>query len=312
MRKLILILFAGVFSFTITLAQDAESDSTAEAGPWKVGGRIGVNFSNVSLSNWAGGGQESVSGTANALFTADYEKDKVKWKNSLELGYGLIQQGEGEVVKSDDQINFASVYTRNFRPKWSYSGTMTFRSQFAPGYNPPDSQTSANLISDWLAPAYFQAAIGIEYSPFDYLQFSFYPATYKLTIVMDQNLADNGDYGVEAAVRDTAGNIITSGENFRSEIGGSFQMVFKKEILKNVELESNLNLFSNYLEDPTVIDVNWVNNLNMKINEFMTASFLTNLIYDQDIKIAAENDPNDVAPRVQFKSVLGIGLAYKF
>jgi hypothetical protein len=104
--------------------------------------------------------------------------------------------------------------------------------------------------------------------------------------------------------------IVTPGKNVRHEIGGSFRFHFKKEVVKNVDFESTLDLFSNYLDSPDAIDVNWVNNLNMKINDFMTASVLTNLIYDQDIKITNEDGVS--AARTQFKSVLGIGVSYKF
>lgn len=300
-------------------SQDSDSTAGDTIPPnWIIGGRVGLNFTNVTLSNWASGGQESYSGTGNFLITANYTKNKASWKNSFEIGYGLIQQGDGALIKSDDKIELSSRFNYKFKPKWSYSNVLTFRSQFAPGYDPPEIQEDSTKISDWLAPGYVQMATGIGYEPTDYLEFMLSPATYKLTIVMDQMLADQGAYGVDAEVlgpdpNNPADTIqITPGKNIRNEIGASFRMNFKKEIVKNVEFESILDLFSSYLQDPTIIDVNWVNNVNMKINDFLTASILTQLIYDQDIKIASENDPNDVAPRTQFKSVLGIGLAYKF
>jgi hypothetical protein len=84
-----------------------------------------------------------------------------------------------------------------------------------------------------------------------------------------------------------------------------------------VTFSTSLELFSNYLKDPQNIDVLWENILNMKVNKFITASITTNLIYDHDIPVPVERTINGVivpgtGPRLQFKEVLAIGLAYKF
>lgn len=319
MKRFYLLFILALLTFLTSFGQEENSPSLDSAASqpdtvknWIIGGRVGLNFTNVSLTNWASGGQESVSGTGNFLIKANYKKNKFKWKNSLEVAYGLIKQGDAPVIKSDDQILLTSELDYNFKPKWSFSNVFTFRSQFAPGYNPPEIQEDSTLISDWLAPGYIQEALGFGYQPTEYFSLFISPLTAKITLVMVQGLADNGDYGVDAAVLDTAGNIISPGKNVRAEIGASFRMNFNKEVVKNVDFESVLDLFSNYLENPDAVDVNWINNLNMKINEFMTASVLTQLIYDQDIKIEAENDPTDIAPRTQFKSVIGVGITYKF
>ena len=64
------------------------------------------------------------------------------------------------------------------------------------------------------------------------------------------------------------------------------------------------------------MDVNWETLTSMKVNEYISATFSTNLIYDDDINIAQNYDENGVAqengPAVQFKHVLGVGLTYKF
>ena len=54
----------------------------------------------------------------------------------------------------------------------------------------------------------------------------------------------------------------------------------------------------------------------MKINEFLSANFITQLLYDDDIKIEVDNNDDgvidEVGPRVQFKTVFGVGLSYRF
>jgi hypothetical protein len=54
----------------------------------------------------------------------------------------------------------------------------------------------------------------------------------------------------------------------------------------------------------------------LKVNDFLSATLSTELIYDDDVMIAVDNNddgvPERTGPRVQFKEVLGIGLNYTF
>jgi hypothetical protein len=47
----------------------------------------------------------------------------------------------------------------------------------------------------------------------------------------------------------------------------------------------------------------------MSVNKYIQASFNTNLIYDDDIKIL--DSDGSVGPRIQFKHVLAVGLVVK-
>lgn len=93
-------------------------------------------------------------------------------------------------------------------------------------------------------------------------------------------------------------------------------MQFAKDIFTNVNFKTKLELFSNYLNNPQNIDVNWECLLSMKVNKYISATVSTQLVYDDDIKIAVDSNNDGLAdkngPRVQFKEVLGIGLSYKF
>jgi hypothetical protein len=146
------------------------------------------------------------------------------------------------------------------------------------------------------------------------------PATAKFTIVNDQDLADAGAFGLEPAKYDSVGGIWMMVEHanlYKYEFGGYLKFTFKKEILKNVTYETKLELFSNYLKDPQNIDVIWDNIINMKVNSFINASITTNMIYDHDIPVPVNRLINGVytpgtGPRLQFKEVLAVGVAYKF
>jgi hypothetical protein len=117
---------------------------------------------------------------------------------------------------------------------------------------------------------------------------------------MDDYLSSLGAFGVDV------------GEKTRSEIGGYIKINYKKEnLVKNVDFDTKLDLFSNYIESPEKIDVNWEMFFDLKINDFLTASLKTHLIYDYDIKFINE-DTGLEEDRVQFKEGFGLGITYKF
>lgn len=281
---------------------------------WKTGGVISINFTQVSLTNWAAGGNNSVSLNGIASLYANLKKGNSTWDNSLDLGYGLLKQGDDGVRKTDDKIDFMSKYGQKAFNHWYYAGLVNFKSQMAPGYNYPDDST---VISRFLAPGYILGAIGMDFKPSDAFTLFISPLTTKMTIVADEKLANAGAFGVEAATYDeTTGKIVTKGKMLRSEFGGYLRAILNKEIMKNIKLQTKLELFSDYVEHPDHIDVNWEVLLALKVNDYISATVSTQLIYDHDVDIAVDENNDGVidafGPRVQFKEVLGIGFTYKF
>ncbi|HEY0031538.1 MAG TPA: DUF3078 domain-containing protein [Bacteroidia bacterium] len=282
---------------------------------WKKGGMTALNFSQSSFTNWAAGGENSLSMTALLTVFANYKRGQTTWDNTLDLAYGLLKSGNTSMRKNEDKIDFSSKYGRTaFHNHWYYTALLNFKSQFDKGYNYPDDST---VISHFMAPAYILGAIGLDYKPNDYFSLFISPITSKTTIVANTQLADAGAYGVAAAEFDTAGVKIKNGEMVRSEFGGYLRMTFKKDIFKNVNFATKLELFSNYINNPQNIDVNWEVLVAMKVNKFLSASISTNMIYDHDIPVPVERDIDGVkvmgtGPRLQFKEVLAIGLSYKF
>ena len=116
----------------------AASASAQQDTVWRRGGLIAINFTQVSLTNWAAGGQNSISGNGIINYFANYKRGKNVWDNNLDLGYGMLIQGNDKARKSDDKIDFSSKYGREAFSHWYYSALFNFRSQFTPGYNYPN------------------------------------------------------------------------------------------------------------------------------------------------------------------------------
>ncbi len=288
MKKSVLTLIAVVSSLGL-LAQE-----TRDTTYWKRNGDFTLNFSQVSFSNWAAGGKNSVSGVGLFNYAANYLKERLAWDNSLNLGYGLLKEGDDSVIKSEDKLEFSSKAGYKMAPesKWFYSGLLNFRTQFANGYKYPN--TNNKKISTLFAPAYLTFALGADYKPSDKFSLFLSPLGSKLTFVMDDELSDEGAFGVDP------GNV------FRAELGGTLKSELKLPLMTNVDMVTGLGLFSNYLHNPQNIDVNWDFRINMKINKYLSANLITNMIYDDDITIDGKNS------LVQLKQLFGAGFSYKF
>ncbi len=305
-----------LFSSTICFSQQTQTDSTnTEEKLWQKGMSGNINFSQVSFSNWASGGDNSISLNAFTHFFANYEKEKTSWSNTLELGYGLMKQGSKGFEKTDDKINFITEYNRQISKKKKclfFHTLIDFRTQFADGFSSEEEERS---ISGFMAPGYLVFAVGLNYKPAKFFNLNFSPATGKSTFVLNQKLANAGAFGVKKALVDDNGNILEEGEKYRLEIGSFLKANFNKEIFKNVTLKSRVELFTNYLKNFGNIDVNWDNTVLMKINSVLSASLIMQLIYDDDITIAELNDQGDIiseAPKIQLKQIFGLGISYSF
>lgn len=287
MKKIALTIMAVMTSLGL-FAQEGRDTSY-----WKRNGDFTLNFSQVSFSNWAAGGKNSVSGVALYNYAANYLKDRLAWDNSLNLGYGLLKEGSGSMIKSEDKLEFSSKAGYKMAPesKWFYSGLLNFRTQFANGYKYPDTD---NKISTLFAPAYLSFALGADYKPSDKFSLFLSPLGSKFTFVMDDELSSIGAFGVDR------------GKKFRAEMGGTLKSELKMPLMTNVDMVTALGLFSNYLHNPQNIDVNWDFRINMKINKYLSANLITNMIYDDDIAIDGKNS------LVQFKQLFGAGFSYKF
>lgn len=306
MRQLITIL-----TLLISLGSFAQ-DSTAAPIPkyWKLKSTYGLNGTQTSFVNWNAGGRNNVSVLGFISASANYKKDRVKWDNNLELALGGLKYIDSAgrkagMQKTDDKIDFSTNFGYKFKEHWYYSFVGGFRTQFMDGFAYPNDSVR---VSTFLAPGYVSLALGIDYTPNDNFSMFISPVAGKITIVNDAVLANAGAFGVDKAEYDGLGNVISAGKRARYEFGAYFKMMYNKEIVKNINFKSKLELFSNYLENPQNIDVNADVLWTFKVNSWFSASLNWTLIYDDDIDIRDRN--GDVGPRTQFKSVLGLGVSY--
>lgn len=283
-------------------------------GYWEKKNKLGLDFNQIAFVNWSAGGDNSISGIIKGDFARKYIKGRLSWDNTLSVRYGINKQSDRELRKTDDVLDFNSVYgyKSSAISDWYYVAKLNFKTQFTDGFNYPNTD---DPISRWFAPAYLFVGIGAEYmAPKSGLKYYISPLTYKATFVMDQTLANQGSFGVDAATKDDLGNIIRKGKRYKAEIGFQLSNEWKKEIFNNIFLEHKLTLYSDYVDRFGNIDVNWELKIDLKVNDYVRANVGTYLLYDDNIKNKVERNGVQVmeGPKVQFKQTLGVGLVYSF
>ncbi len=300
MKKIYSIIILSILSLSVF----AQNDSTSR---WTRAGDFSINFNQVNFSNWAAGGDNSLSGVTLLNYDISYDDGSNSWKNKFILGYGL-QYLQDDYKKTEDKIDLSSLYGRKIGKNWDASFNAFLKTQFAEGF---DGDNDSVYISNFMAPGYIGFGPGFTYKPVEYFSVFMSPATVQFVVVNDQRLADEGAFGVTPAEYDTAGMKIKDGEMMKTQFGASIKAAFKKDIAKNVNLETTLELFSDYLYKPENIIVRWDVIIDMAVNSWLSAKLTTGLIYDDNI-IINDKSGNPLGPRTQFKEMFGLGLGIKF
>lgn len=281
---------------------------------WKIKNSIGFDINEVAFSNWNTGGVSSISGIIKGDFLRIYKTKNVKWVNEFITRYGINKQDGLRVQKTEDAIiyNTSIGYRKNPTSNWYHSAKFNFNTQFSDGYTYPNTDLA---ISGPFAPAYTFLGVGAEYyNKEEKVNFYISPLTMKNTLVLKQRLADQGAFGVVKATYDLEGNMLTRGEKSKTEFGFLITSIYKKEILKNVNFENRLSLYSDYINEFGNIDVDWLLQLDLVVNKYVRTNIGAQIVYDDNIKSKKTVNGEQVTggPKIQLRQVLGVGLVYLF
>lgn len=284
----------------VAQAQDKPAETAAK---WKLSGITGLNLGQTSLTNWAAGGENSMTWNLYLNATANYKGEHWSWDNALITDYGKTFTTSNKWLKSTDKLNLTTKLGRSISRHWNASLMGDFLTQFDRGYdsstNPNEPGNKDRYISKFFSPAYLTVAAGFDYKPNDNFSLLLSPVTGKMTFVLDRKLSDAGSFGVKP------------GKKLFAELGALAVANYKQQLASNINLVTKLTLFTPYDKDFGNIDVNWDMMLAFKINKFLTTTLTTNLIYDDNVKTIDSSGAQRGA-KVQFREVLGLGLAYSF
>ena len=302
MKKIALLLFV-LANFTFVQAQDTEKEiektnDTIEDTGWKTKGIVTLLFNQSSFNNWIAGGEDSFAGTLGINYDFNYKKDDITWDNKILASYGLLQTKTADFAKkTDDRLEFNSIVGKRAFGEWYYSYFLNFRTQFTKGYIYSQDVNGKEIRTEstsFLSPGYLTTGPGIYWTKDANLKINFAPLTSKFTFVDNAYTSGigyvDGDYfGVDA------------NNSMRYELGFYASIYYKLAIMTNVTAENTLNAYSNYLEDPQNVDIDYSLNIIMKVNRFLSANFSFQAIYDDN---AYEG--------FQTRQVFGLGVNFGF
>ena len=195
--------------------------------------------------------------------------------------------------KTNDRFEINSVLGKQATEFWYYSLFLNFKTQLTDGYK--YTATDRTLINKLLSPGYLQSGIGMLWKKSDNLKVNLAPVTAKIVTARKQFTSPTSAnyianfYGVE------------DNKNIRFELGFSANAYAKFNIMDNVSLENILSLYSNYLDKPQNIDIDYTLNAVLTINKYLSTNFTFQAIYD-----------DNAARAVQIREVFGLGVNCKF
>ncbi len=265
---------------------------------WKTGGDFSFQINQSYFDNWAAGGERSWAMGSILNGFAKYNDGVHSWDNTLFMGIGYIGTQGADARKTDDKIELNSKYGRQAYKKFSYAAQMNFKTQMLEGID----VANGLVLSDFMAPAYLNLSLGMDYKPDDRLSVFYSPLSGRIIFVMNDSLSDIGAYGVK------------KGQKIRPELGSYFVVQSKYELVTNVFYQSKLDMFWNYTpenadKDLFNIDVMWDNSLMFKVNSILSFIITANIIYDHDIY---SKDEDGKKHWLQLKQTLGAGITIKY
>ena len=262
------------------LAQSAVSQaSTApdSAKTWKHTMILSTNITQVSFTDWAQGGENSLAYALSLEGKSSYAHGILTWDNSYKFGYGQAKLGSQAIRKTDDKIDLESVLTYKMGAYVNPYVSASLNTQFVEGVTYDDTG-KATPVSNFFDPAYITQTAGVGYQPI-------------------KEVKTRLGFGL----REIVANIYTNyaGGN-KLEVDGGFESVTEVgwTVMENVVLNVKLELFSP-LSKMTLITLRSDNTISARVNKFLAVNFNTQLINDSKVQT-----------RTQIKQTLALGINF--
>ena len=273
--------------------------------PWSIGGDGNFGFTQTYLQNWKKGGKSALSSLMVLKGFANYSRadKKLKWENNAEIRNGWIRPGgkDYELQKNDDKFELTSRVGVSAFKDWFYSAEFNFETQFFKGFNYPTDE-NPDPISAFMAPGKTFWKLGMEYKPNKDFSMLLSPLTIKNVHVRDTVLIDQTKFGVDPDKKSFW------------EPGLNADMKYRMNITDDIDYETKYKMFINYKEPFRKFDINWENNFNMRLSDYISLRLFLHFIYDDNVLFPVY-DSNDVKvgekAKLQVKEFFSIGFVYK-
>jgi len=306
---------------------------------WRVSGAMGIALSQTALYQWQGGGTNNFAFLLAIAGTANYKKGKILWDNSLDAKWGMVANGfirkknlaKQNLQKNIDFFNLRTVFGYELKKNLFVSAKLGFESQFSPryDYSLTDSNGRRFTVSKFAAPAVLTIGPGLTWKPKDYFSLFFSPVEGKMTFVKKDHPGRDTTTRPDGSFTDNYYNDVDEtrfglqrGSGFMGELGWELDLLFQKELVKNVFWKSHLNVFGAYMnqsynqelpkyyEDQDSVGtvtiavttkyipvVKWDNDFIFKINKYLSATLSTKFIYQYNAQVPIDKFDNETGKK---------------
>lgn len=251
---------------------------------WSVNGTFSFLLNQSTFSNWVSGGENTVATNVIVNYDFNYKKDSWKWDNKIITSFGYSYLQDQGYRKTDDRFEYNSVLAYNTGKRWYFSFLSNFITQYTRGFQ--YSSDDRRTVSTTLSPAYWSFGPGMFWRKNENYRVNIAPATSRFTFVSREF---SGNYGVP------------EGKTSVYSLGFNLSAFIKYNLAKDVTMENIVQIYSDYLNNPQNIDINYQTNLFVRINKLMSLNLTLHVIIDDN----ARNT-------FQFRQVFGLGFNYTF
>jgi len=263
---------------------------------WTTRGNVAILLNQTGFSDWVGGGTNNFSGTIKFDYEWEFEDQGWNWLTNFDSAYGLAKYKNAPFArKIDDRILLQSIIGKEFTKNLSFSAFFNFTSQIGNGYKyskDSDNNEIRELTTRIFSPAYFQLGSGFLWKKDEKLWINYSPIASRLILVSKKFTQDlkSGDtyFGVPP------------NKTSRYELGANLTFHSEGNLLENVKYKQDLKLFSNYLEDASNVDLDYLAQIDVDVNPILSTQLIFQLIYD-----------DNAISRLQVREVFGVGLQLK-
>lgn len=246
---------------------------------WAKGGSFNLNLNeagrNAAWGQIKGGEEQTIGLRAFIDYDFDYKKNKNSWLNNIRTRYGVAKfssAGNG-FNKTDDYVSYTSVYGREIKQSLNFAMLFNVESQFDKFF---------------LSPGYIKFGPGFMYKPNAHFSALVSPAMANVTTKLATIQKDTSLFGVDAGKTSALG------------LGAFLQLKADYDIAKGINYKGFATFYSNYLNQPGSIIMDWTNLFTFTVNKYIGATFSINL----------RNNDFEVY-QLQTQHAIGIGFSYK-
>jgi len=308
---------------------------------WHCGGFIGLTVSQTALYQWSPGGTNSFSLLGVVSAYANYKKKNLEWCTNLDMKYGLgatglLRNGEAKtnLQKNIDVLQLSTNVGYQIKKELYASLKASFLSQFSPTYDPSQVDTTNGryrkyVVSKFAAPAIITIGAGLTYKPKDWFTLFFSPIEGKITYVSPPGKDTTGQYlGPQYLTNQYFAGVdptrygLTAGTNVMAQLGAELDILFQKNIVKNVNWKSHLNVFESYANNnyntimpyfyatqdsmgtkviskktQYIPTVTWDNDIVFKINKILSATLSARFVYQYNATTPVDKTHNNTGAK---------------